>query len=508
VICRRATDAPCSSTARLGARSEETTAATISLNDNADREKRPLTMMVATVAWLFLAAVICRQARKILKSFARRVPLKKLPPPNKKMTMTKKGAPSSSSWPSFVRLLVAWASYALVFIAQDGRSLSLTSFLAARNHHGHTNGQAFFCTSWRSSVAVMPIIMRRPRTATVADVVAAGTDWRLASSFYSDFEEQDDDEDEDEDDDDDEDEDDDEFTDLDVAAFRNKMSSLFGDDGDGGGSASSASGGSAVSSVDELIDFARSQIASAGDEDGSQKKTDWAESVSPDMIKEGVILLANPAMFCSDEGGIGSGSSSTPNPSLLSKFGLTLPPPADLGPDRRADLLPVLIVVEKSPAATRAVLLNRRTGYLLGDLEQPGEDASTPPAPLLEKFCIQPLWFGGVDNVSTGLDMLHQCPDVRGSKKLSEDGLYWGGDPGQAQDTLNQSNGEDGRVLTGFDFKFFVQSTVWSPGELERQVQEGTWFCATVSREVIFKSRDRMGTQRAKVSSQRWLAKR
>eukprot|EP00957_Ditylum_brightwellii_P136174 10385486-Ditylum_brightwellii.AAC.1 len=33
---------------------------------------------------------------------------------------------------------------------------------------------------------------------------------------------------------------------------------------------------------------------------------------------------------------------SQPSPALLAKFGLTLPPPADLGPDRRADLLPVL----------------------------------------------------------------------------------------------------------------------------------------------------------------------
>jgi putative AlgH/UPF0301 family transcriptional regulator len=54
-------------------------------------------------------------------------------------------------------------------------------------------------------------------------------------------------------------------------------------------------------------------------------------------------------------------------------------------------------------------------------------------------------------------------------------------------------------VLTGFDFKFFVQSTVWgSSKELQKEIDNGTWFTARVSKEVLFKSRDRMGTRRAK----------
>jgi len=287
----------------------------------------------------------------------------------------------------------------------------------------------------------------------------------LRSSFYDKF-------------DDDEDEDDDDYDDLDdaaVADFRSKMSSLFGE--------SEQTQQSVSSSVDELISYAQSQ----GKETTTTESTDWAQST--DTVKPGVVLLANPAKFCSD-----FGSSSSPSPNLLAKFGLTLPPPADLGPDRRADLLPVLMLVDVAdrPGA-RAVLLNRRTGYLLGDLEQPGES----PAPLLEKFCIQPLWFGGVDNVSSGLDMLHLCPTVVGAKKLTEDGLWWGGDPAQAQDAMEDSSSL-GRVISGFDFKFFVQSTIWSKNELEKEIQGGTWFCAQVSKEVLFKSRDRMGTRRAK----------
>jgi hypothetical protein len=45
------------------------------------------------------------------------------------------------------------------------------------------------------------------------------------------------------------------------------------------------------------------------------------------------------------------------------------------------------------------------------------------------------------------------------------------------------------RVYTGFDFKFFAQSTVWAPGDLVKQIASDTWFCAHVSKEVLFKSR-------------------
>jgi hypothetical protein len=337
----------------------------------------------------------------------------------------------------------------------------------------------------------------------------------LASSFYGDFEKFDgeDEEGEEEDDSDDDDDDDDDEPLLDgasLAAFRSRMDFLFDDDAD--------SASSSPSEVDELISYARSRQQGSKDEDAA-----WAHVAT--SISDGVVLIANPAKFCADMGQF------TPSPSLLSKFGLTMPPPSELGPDRRADLLPVLILVEtptqgKNGAAggesrgssssgsskrIRGVLLNRRTGYLLGDLEQPGSNfdssddggstgpsSAAAPKPLLEKFCIQPLWFGGIDSVSSGLDMLHQCPSVIGCRRITDDGLFWGGDPSQAQTAMEEVTD---RVLTGFDFKFFVQSTVWPPGDLEKQIESETWFLASVSKDVLFKPRDRMGTRRAKVRS-------
>lgn len=250
----------------------------------------------------------------------------------------------------------------------------------------------------------------------------------LQSSFYGDFEQFDEPE---EDDDEDEDDDDDEYEEMDdeaVARFRQQMSSAdFG-------------------SVDELISFATSKAS-------EEASTDWA---SPqEKIEPGHVLVANPAKFCDDWKNTGK----APSSSLLSKFGLTLPPPADLGPDRRADLLPVLVILERHPLrGSQAVLLNRRTGYLLGDLEQQTD------GPKLGAFMIQPLWFGGTSagsEDSSGLDMLHLCPAVNGAKQLTPDGLFWGGDPEQAQEAMNDSSLP--KPMSGFDFKFFVQSTRWLP---------------------------------------------
>jgi hypothetical protein len=309
---------------------------------------------------------------------------------------------------------------------------------------------------------------------------------RLSSSFFGDFEKFDkENEDDDEDDEDEDDEDDEDDTDdRSIADFRSKMGAMFGTEE----KVEKTSDTGTISSVDELISFARSKG------DTPKEAAAWAKHSSD--ILAGVVLLANPARFCSDFGP----KPAKPSAALLAKFGLTVPPPADLGPDRRADLLPVLALVEQQDKrGSRAVLLNRRTGYLLGDLERPppgaGEDAASV-APLLEKFCIQPLWFGGIDNISSGLDMLHLCPAVAGAKKLTEDGLFWGGDPAQAQDAMEDPSLE--KPMSGFDFKFFVQSTLWSPNELAKEVKDDTWFVARVSKEILFKSRDRMGTRRAK----------
>ena len=343
----------------------------------------------------------------------------------------------------------------------------------------------------------------------------------LCSSFYGDFEDfdlnngDDDDDDDDDDEDDEDDDDEDEYADMDqrsIAEFKSKMSSMFDSDDTSDTSSSDngdESGGEVLGTVDDLINFARksSQTAAeagsvAADASTETLSQDWAKPMTE--IRPGTILVANPRKFCA-EGEYGSGSSeggkdffaaalgrTGPAPSLLAKFGLTQPPPRHLGADRQADLLPVVIVVSTDGGQVQGVLLNRRTGYLLGDLEQPSDDGNggngenEDMAPILEKFCIQPLWFGGIDSLSVGLDMLHLCSTVNDAKQITKDGMFWGGDPTQAQDAMEDPSLD--RIYSGFDFKFFVQSTIWSnPGVLQSEVDDEIWFPASVSQNALFK---------------------
>jgi len=370
---------------------------------------------------------------------------------------------------------------------------------------------------------------------------------RLHSSFYNDFEDFDFDEEDDEDEDDEDDED--EYADFDdqsVAYFKKKMGNLFGE---GSGSeddleplteelSPSSSSTSSFSSLDELISFATSQSSSSLSSTSTNKEsepTDWATPINPSdaasSLQGGLVLIANPEKFCSDfTTPITNESSSSaknnnknnfrPSPALLAKFGLTLPPPVELGPDRRADLLPVMVLLDKHPLkGCQALLLNRRTGYLMGDLEEtpplPTDNQSTssssPPSqsqlqPKLGAFMIQPLWFGGTSSSNAyqpsssssnkNNNNNNKCPTVPNAKQITEDGLYWGGDPVDAVDAMNDPSFE--RPMSGFDFKFFVQSTRWLPTQLENEIRDGTWFVAKVSKEVLFKSRDRLGLKRAK----------
>lgn len=327
---------------------------------------------------------------------------------------------------------------------------------------------------------------------------------KLASSFYGDFEEF-------ETPDDDDDDDDDEYIEFDESAIANFKAQIGisnddiddmndedddeEDDNDVYPDLVVDENLESVSSVEELISFATNSKKKSVDD------TAWAKAVDTNdvgkALKGGVVLLANPSKFCSD-----FSPDKAPSSALLSKFGLTLPPPKELGSDRRADLLPVLILLDRHPIkGCHALLLNRRTGYLIGDLEQQ-QDPESGAIPNLGAFMIQPLWFGGTSSgadqskSSNGLDMIHLCPAVQGAKQLTDDGLYYGGDPAQAQEAMSDPSLE--RVMTGFDFKFFVQSTRWLPMQLEKEIRDGNWYVASVSKEVLFKSRDRLGAKRAK----------
>ena len=169
-----------------------------------------------------------------------------------------------------------------------------------------------------------------------------------SSDEYSDFDNFDDE------DDDDDDDDDDDYIDLDDSAVANFKAMMGIDETEEDKDSEDEDedeypeiiedSGTSFSSVDELISFATTKSLS------DVPSTDWATPVDISALGSGICLIANPAKFCDD-----FGAEKPPSLSLLSKFGLTLPPPPELGPDRRADLLPVLLLLDKSPLKGKTI---------------------------------------------------------------------------------------------------------------------------------------------------------
>jgi len=185
-------------------------------------------------------------------------------------------------------------------------------------------------------------------------------------------------------------------------------------------------------------------------------------------FRPGMVLVANPQFYYADQ---------TPDFHLLKKFGFESSLPKEIQPDRQADLLPCVLIVDTGAQGSYGFVLNRRTGYLAGDL---GKDNG------FEAFMIQPIWFGGTSGAQ-GLGFIHSYSDIPKSNQLTDDGLFYGGDlPFASEKVLNGSG-------TGFNFRFFLQFTKWEPKELEQQVIDGKWLPVKCSKMVILKARDRVG---------------
>jgi hypothetical protein len=116
--------------------------------------------------------------------------------------------------------------------------------------------------------------------------------------------------------------------------------------------------------TEEELEAMKEEEEAAGDAEDKP----WGSVVEAKSVGPGTVLLGNPAVFCDPK---------CP-PSILKRCGLAQHiPVSDMDPDRCADVLPVVLLVEGTASGAGTVsgecvglFLNRRTGYLLGDLEQ------------------------------------------------------------------------------------------------------------------------------------------
>lgn len=196
----------------------------------------------------------------------------------------------------------------------------------------------------------------------------------------------------------------------------------------------------------------------------------WAEQHP--TLERGCVLVANMEEFSKDAGLFGKGMRD------WKAYGLEGPVRPDWSPDHTAQMLPVVLVTEHKPGGpSKGVLMDRRTGVLLGDLINVDEGFA--------HFAIQPLYFGGnVD--SNSLTMMHVEEDIPDSEPMMN-GLCIGG---WERVKVMVAEGQVSPVA----FKFSIQHCLWASGELEEQVQRGAWTVASVSSDVLMKDRSPDGS--------------
>ncbi|KAL1524430.1 hypothetical protein AB1Y20_019325 [Prymnesium parvum] len=220
---------------------------------------------------------------------------------------------------------------------------------------------------------------------------------------------------------------------------------------------------------DEVNDFRAQLLRQFGGDGGSPAASSAAEGSggAPKIAKTlaaGQVLLAHPKRFCSS------------NPFArpvkdMNRFGLQGPVSGmGMPPDVKAQMLPVLLLIEHGSSGSTALLMERRTGALMGDISM--EDYGC--------VAISPLWLGGTAKQSS-LFVIHDVDDIERSTQVRE-GLWLGGWT-EAKPRVAESALAEGR------FKFFLGATEWGPGQLEQELESGAWLALDCSPELVIKDR-------------------
>ena len=117
----------------------------------------------------------------------------------------------------------------------------------------------------------------------------------------------------------------------------------------------------------------------------------------------------------------------------------------------------VILICEHNDEGTLGFVLNKPTNHTLGEVVQ---EACDYPS-LLHK--------GGPVQLDT-LHFIHRTESlISGSNKIKEN-IFWGGDFEQLLSFINT------RQVSQNDLMFFLGYSGWSPGQLEDELKENTWF--------------------------------
>ncbi len=128
----------------------------------------------------------------------------------------------------------------------------------------------------------------------------------------------------------------------------------------------------------------------------------------------------------------------------------------------------VVLLCEHSDEGTVGFSLNRPTQHTLGDLLP---ELYTPLLPVFQ---------GGPVQLDT-LHMLHRSPVALGGTEISS-GVYWGGSYEALQESVLHNSYQP------IDVRLFVGYSGWGAGQLEKEIEEGSWIVANVTQELIFET--------------------
>jgi putative transcriptional regulator len=103
-----------------------------------------------------------------------------------------------------------------------------------------------------------------------------------------------------------------------------------------------------------------------------------------------------------------------------------------------------------------------------------------------------PVNIGGPVQKDT-LHYIHQYPDLFPDSELILEDVYWGGDFETLKIHLKNDDIDPDKI------KFFLGYSGWSSGQLQQEIEEGTWLTAMGTRPIIFETPD---TEKWKTSLQ------
>lgn len=129
----------------------------------------------------------------------------------------------------------------------------------------------------------------------------------------------------------------------------------------------------------------------------------------------------------------------------------------------------VVFLCEHGPDGTLGFVLNQLTSYTLGDL-------------LSETTYIQPLsvYQGGPVQPET-LHIVHRIPAALGGTDVVN-GIHWGGSYEQLQEMARNYGSNEN------DLRLFLGYAGWTEGQLEKEIQEGSWLVGEPTQELVFET--------------------